>query len=78
MFPSSLRAIARIVPLAAVLASVAAVAQAGDVYEVDGAGNLVSYTSCATGLAISVTFAQAWAAILVCAKVIADEWKRTF
>ncbi len=78
MFPSSLRGIARVVPLAAVLAGVAAVAHAGDVYEAEGVGNLVSYSSCATGLAASITFAQAWAAILICAKVISDEWKRTF
>lgn len=80
MFSARMRTLARAAVLAGVLVmGVPAAHATADVpSEPDGAKNLVAYGGCAGGLAVSVTFTQAWAALALCFKVVADEWDRTF
>ena len=70
------RAFARAMLLAVVLSAVAPAARAQLATEPgpDGLGNIVKYGTCAGGLAIASTFAQAFAALAFCAKMVADEW----
>jgi hypothetical protein len=79
-FGAPVRAALLAAVLAVALAAAVSVANAqpGAPAETNGLGNLVAYGGCAGGLAISNTFTQAWAAMLVCARIIADEWNRTF
>ena len=44
--------------------------------EPNGAVTVATYISCAAGLAVSSTLAQAWVALAYCGKIIADEWNR--
>jgi hypothetical protein len=78
MFPAGIRTWARAALLAAgIAAAVPAVhASVDQPAQTNGAGNLATYTGCATGLAIASTLPQAWAALAICFKIVADEWNR--
>lgn len=70
----------RAVLLTVVLAASAPAARAdqGPPAQVNGVGTLVQYVGCAGGLAVSPNMAAAWAALMNCARIIADEWHRAF
>ncbi len=80
MFVSKLRGLARAGLLVAALATStpAARAQVAEPVGTDGLVNALTYTGCAAGLAMATTFAMAWAALVNCGRVIAEEWQRSY